>query len=76
VTTMKDYLWMLTLIAFVLTLVNAYMSWGGRAISGTFALGRARNLNSLHHQRPTSQSIDLMLPILAHGIPGIATARP
>jgi hypothetical protein len=52
------------------------MSWGGRAISGTFALGRARNLNSLHHQRWTSQSIDLMLSLLSHGILGIATARP
>jgi hypothetical protein len=36
--------------------------------------GNARGIR--HDWRPTSQSIDLMLPILSHGAPGIATTGP
>jgi hypothetical protein len=37
----------------------------------------ARDVSRInHHQLPTSQSIDLMLLIVSHDIPDIATARP
>ena len=46
VTTIKEYLWIGGLIGILLSVLNAYFSWGRSGISRIFAVTRTRQLNS------------------------------